>query len=85
MWKEFTALWIGDYDQDSIETNKILYGEDREIWPKTDTETPITIDMSKIIAFNPSTIGGSVRVCMIGGDSFMIKMDYEQFKEVVNA
>lgn len=80
---EFTAYWCGDYTKEELETYAMLYGDDKSVWPETDSTGPIVLDIEKILRINPSNDEGKTIVELMGSRAFSIVMPYEQMLQAL--
>lgn len=78
---EFTAHWCGDYTKEEFETYAMIYGDDKSVWPKTNSTGPITIDIEKIVRINPSDDEGNTIVELYGSRAYAIVIDYNELIE----
>lgn len=80
---EFTACWTGNYTPEQEEHYKMMHGDDRECWPKTDDRAPIVLDIDLVCRFNPHHDDEKTTVELAGGLAFCIVIPYDEFKDLM--
>ena len=81
---EFTVKWSGNYSEEQLKSYEIMYGEDRDLWPKTNDTSLITIDVENIARFNPGEDENYTTVELLGARAYCICLPYEEFKNALH-
>ena len=80
---EFICSWSGNYTKEQEQTYRITCGDDQSNWPPTNDETPITIDLHRVCAFNEHHQPDKTTVEIAGGMRYALVIRYDDFKELM--
>lgn len=80
---QLTAKWNGNWTSEQRSSYSLLYGDDRESWPQTSDKSEIVIDLERVVRFNEGTEEATTCIQIGYGNSFIIDMPYEDFKNII--
>lgn len=80
---EFICYWAGNYTEEQEKTYRILHGDNKDDWPKTRDYSPMTIDLDRVIRFNPHHDDNKTTVELAGGLSYSLGITYETFSIIM--
>lgn len=81
--EEFTAVFTQDYTEEQKRNYSMMYGDDKDQWPETESRARVTIDLYRVIAFNEIKEENRTTVYLETGGSYGIDMPYNQFKNLM--